>query len=136
MLQILPNSLLPGTHSYSGLGQSLTLQSPSDTLKTNIYIFHMLGKKNCPALLWNPLQNWPQGQNPGRELSDGKERNQFYAAKNKSSGLEPQSESSEGHFPQPRPQGQRQEAGREKDWKLTVLKHYSLGVTICGYSVE
>jgi len=63
VLQIIPNSLLPGAPGYSGLGQSLTLQSPSDTLKTNIYIFHMLGekKKNCPALLWNPLQKLATG---------------------------------------------------------------------------
>lgn len=35
---------------YSGLGQTLTLQSPSNTPKTNISLFHMPKKENCLQL--------------------------------------------------------------------------------------
>ena len=43
----------------------------------------MLKKENCPALLQNPLQDWPQGRRAreGTQWGEGK-RNQFCAAKN------------------------------------------------------
>lgn len=55
------------------LGQ--TIQSPSDTSKINIYIIPFAEKrKPFSVLLWNPLQDWPQGERGwGRELSEVKE---------------------------------------------------------------
>lgn len=64
VLQIIPIFLLPGAPVYSGLWH--ILQSPLDTSKTNIYIIPFAQKRKLfSALLWNPLQDWPQGEKVG-----------------------------------------------------------------------
>lgn len=61
VLQIIPVFLLPGAPVYSGLWH--ILQSLSDTSKTNIDIILFAQKRKLfSALLWNPLQDWPQGE--------------------------------------------------------------------------
>ena len=79
-----------------------------------------------------------RARNLGRELSEGNERNRFYTAKNKlDRGWNPRVKVLARSFSLARTTRSELRSWQSRRLEAhAVLKHYSLGVTIWGYSIE